>query len=228
MPCSDENGLNAVLWYAKFDYAGTVVDELVKGIRIRSGNILIGNRNTANQYFKEERFNGWLVGELFLVDDSLIHNARRDDFEDTPENQALKHDMTEWSSGITKEIRRISLDRSTSAEKKKAVEECLEDNASDEDINGLMTEVLGFADEEAEISGTVDEASVVANNELLGRFQILLGQKENNFKYKILNLRSDIPMEQRRMLEKVLDIIFRIYPKKKAESLSEDIVKNYK
>ena len=227
VPIKDGDTLHAILWYAKFDYAGTIMDEHVKGIRIRLGNILIGNRNTANQYFREERFNGWLIGELFICDDSLIPNARRDDFENTEENLKLISSMTEWSSSITKEIRRLSLDRSTSAEKKKAIEAYEENNVSDEDINGLLTEVIGFADEDAEISGKIDESSYVANNELLGRFQMLLGQKNNNFKYRILNLRSDIPVDQRKMLEKVIDIIHKIYPKKKAETISEDIVKNY-
>lgn len=227
VPVETADGLVAVLWYAKFEYAGTIVDDLVKGIRIRQGNLLIGDRNTANHFFKEERFNGWLVGELFICTDSYIPNARRDDFEDTDEYKELKDKIFIWSSAISKEIRRISLERSTLSAKSKEVLTKSDADESEDDINGLMTEVLGFADEDAEISGNVDESAIVANNELLGRFQILLGQKDNNFKYKILNLRSDLPVEQRKMLEKVFDILFKIYPKRKAETITEDVLKNY-
>ena len=73
----------------------------------------------------------------------------------------------------------------------------------------------------------MDESSVVANNELLDRFQILLGNKGNTFKYKVLNLRSDIPNDQRKMLEKVFDVLYVAYSPKKAEKIAEDIVKNY-
>ena len=226
VPFWAEDELKAVLWYAKFDYSGTIVDELVKGIRIRCGNILIGDRNTSNRFFKEERFNGWLIGELFIATDSLIPNARRDDFEDSVDNQLLQKKVMEWSTSITKEIRRISLERSAFSAGKKVIEKSPED-VSDEDINGLMTEALGFADEDAEVNEIVDESSIIANNELFGRFQILLGQKDNNFKYKVLNLRTDISFEQRKMIEKIFDIIYKVYPRRKAESITEDIISNF-
>lgn len=222
IPFQCDEKLMAVLWYAKAEYSGTLLDEHIKGIRIRQGNLLIGDKNTANQYFKEERFNGWLLGELLIVNDALIPNARRDDFEETEEYLSLKSMLTEWSMGISKEIRKISLERSASAEKKKAIE-----SVSDEDENGLIFEELGFTDEDDEISGEMDESSVVANNELLDRFQILLGNKGNTFKYKVLNLRSDIPNDQRKMLEKVFDVLYVAYSPKKAEKIAEDIVKNY-
>lgn len=66
------------------------MDDLIKGIRIRQGNILIGDKFTSNQYFKEERFNGWLLGELYIIDDGFIPNARRDDFEDNEIYEYLK------------------------------------------------------------------------------------------------------------------------------------------
>ena len=137
IPFQCDEKLMAVLWYAKAEYSGTLLDEHIKGIRIRQGNLLIGDKNTANQYFKEERFNGWLLGELLIVNDALIPNARRDDFEETEEYLSLKSMLTEWSMGISKEIRKISLERSASAEKKKAIE-----SVSDEDENGLIFEEL--------------------------------------------------------------------------------------
>ena len=223
VPFFVQNKLGAVLWFAKLEYAGTVLDDYVKGIRIRQGNILIGNKNTANQYFREERFNGWLIGELYVVSDDIIPNARRDDFEENNEYNELKEQLIEWSALITKEIRKCSLERSNVSEKKEAIEK-----AEVEDENKLTIEDVIFADEDDFIKGNVDEATYVAENELFDRFQILLGQKGNNYKYKVLNMREDIPHEQRRIIEKVLNTIFETYPKKKAESLAECIVRNYK
>lgn len=54
----------------------------IDGIRLRYGNILLGNKNTLSSLFKETRFNHYLVGELHIVDHHLIPNSRRDDFED--------------------------------------------------------------------------------------------------------------------------------------------------
>lgn len=223
IPFFQDEVLVAVLWYAKVEYSGTVLDEQIKGIRIRQGNILIGNKNTANQYFKEERFNGWLLGELFVVSDKMIPNARRDDFEETKAYLDLKDKLIDWSSGVSKEIRKLSVERSANAEKKKVI-----DSISDqEDENNLFVENIGFANDDDEISGDLDEMSYVADNTLFDRFQILMGNKANNYKYKVLSIREDIPHEQRKMIEKIFDVLYSTYPKRKAETIAEDIIKNY-
>lgn len=223
VPFCVNDKLTAILWYAKLEYAGTILDDYVKGIRIRQGNLLIGSKNTANQYFKEERFNGWLIGELFVVSDDLIPNARRDDFEDNEEYIELKKQLSEWSFAITKEIRKISLERSSSAEKRQVIEQA----SNDVDENGLIMEDVSFADEDDMIRGEVDEATYVAESELFDRFQVLLGQKENNYKYRVLNMRDDIVHEQRKMIEKIFNVLYEIYPKRKADAIAEDIIKNY-
>lgn len=68
-------------WYADTEFSGTLADDRLSGIRVRLGNILIGTAKTLSPYFKESRFNGWTLGELYIVSKNLIPNARRDDFE---------------------------------------------------------------------------------------------------------------------------------------------------
>lgn len=68
-------------WYADTGFSGTLADERISGIRVRQGNIMIGSSRTLSPFFKESRFNAWAMGELYIVSDSLIPNARRDDFE---------------------------------------------------------------------------------------------------------------------------------------------------
>ena len=68
-------------WYADTDFLGTIADERMSGIRVRLGNILIGAAKTLSPYFKESRFNGWVLGELYIKSTNLIPNDRRDDFE---------------------------------------------------------------------------------------------------------------------------------------------------
>lgn len=217
----DDNNLLAILWYVKTDYSGTILDEHIKGIRVRQGNILIGNKSTSNQYFKEERFNGWLFGELYVTDIRLVPNARRDDFENTAEYIKLKDMLYDWSNTISKEIRKISLERSVNEDKKMFVE------ANNDDENNLIIEDLSFISDDEEINDDVDESSIVANNELFDKFKMLLRQKSGTSKYLALNMRNDISMEQKRILEKVFDIIFTTNSHKKAESIVNDIVENY-
>lgn len=68
-------------WYADTEFSGTLADDRLSGIRVRLGNILIGTAKTLSPYFKESRFNGWVLGELYIESPNLIPNARRDDFE---------------------------------------------------------------------------------------------------------------------------------------------------
>lgn len=77
----DEGVALAYGWYADSEFSGTLADERLSGIRVRLGNILIGTAKTLSPYFKESRFNGWVLGELYIVSPNLIPNARRDDFE---------------------------------------------------------------------------------------------------------------------------------------------------
>ena len=53
--------------------------------------------------FKESRFNGWTQGEIFIVTDKLIPNARRDDFE---QNDAYYKLIEKLRGGVGLEITR--------------------------------------------------------------------------------------------------------------------------
>lgn len=52
----------------------------MRGLRVRSENIQIGNDDTLQSLFKENRGNYYFVGEVFAVSDHLIPNAQRDYF----------------------------------------------------------------------------------------------------------------------------------------------------
>lgn len=75
------NNVLAIGWYGELNFYGTVSDDQISGIRIRQGNILIGDNKTLSPYFLETRFNNWCIGELYVISDDLIPNARRDGFE---------------------------------------------------------------------------------------------------------------------------------------------------
>lgn len=166
--------LSAVLWYAHTAFYGTINDNTVKGIRVRQGNILIGDRSTCNSYFKEERFNGWIIGELHVLDPDLIVNSRRDDFEKNEAYYALIEMFKEWAFSVSKDIRRISYERSLSREKKAVVEA-----QSFEDVNDLCYEDYGYAEDTTE-SDFLDsgESEVVAEMDYLDKLSSLIDQKK--------------------------------------------------
>lgn len=78
----DEDGhLLAWMWYglSRFEKSIPKVNQM-RGIRVRSGNIQIGNDDVVQDLFKESRGNYYFVGEIFAEDDKLIPNSQRDYF----------------------------------------------------------------------------------------------------------------------------------------------------
>ena len=99
-------------WYGRCNWNGTISDDELLGMRMRLGNILIGDRRTMDVIFKERRFNGWVQGEIFVNTNGLIPNARRDDFEQNDVYYKMLDELREKVGDvITKEIREASKNR---------------------------------------------------------------------------------------------------------------------
>ncbi len=215
--------LSAVLWYANTAFYGTISDNSIKGIRIRQGNILIGDRTTCNSYFKEERFNGWVIGELHVLDPELIANSRRDDFEKNEAYYKLIDSFKDWALSISKDIRHISYERSLSREKKAVLEA-----QNFEDINELGSEDFGYAEDVTE-SDFLDccESEVVAERDYIDKLSFLLDQKKIQTKYRALNINMNLTMEQRKVLERVFDLIQQEYDFDEAERFINTISRRF-
>lgn len=190
----------AYLWYAKTSFYGTLQDEALKGIRVRKGNILIGDKTTLNHIFKDERFNGWLLGELHILSDRLIPNARRDEMEKNAVYSAMIDDMRIWADGISSEIRKISNQRSSDKKAQRIIE--FAQNETTTDMEAVKTVVV------PEVTlMTKTETEQVNHSELITALDILIGAQQPSTKYKALNLQSNITLEQKKILERVFDIL---------------------
>lgn len=215
--------VSAVLWYARTAFYGTINDNTIKGIRVRQGNILIGDKSTCNSCFKEERFNGWIVGELHILDPDMIVNSRRDDFEKNEAYYELIKIFKEWALTVSKDIRRISYERNLSREKRAVVEA-----QSFEDVNDLCYEDYGYAEDIVE-SDFLDnsESEVVAEMDYMDKLSSLIDQKKAQTRYRALNINFKLTMEQRKVLERVFDLIQQEYESKEAEKFINTIARNF-
>lgn len=215
--------LSAVLWYAHTSFYGTINDDTIKGIRVRQGNILIGDKSTCNPYFKEERFNGWIIGEMHVLDPELIANSRRDDFEKNKAYYALIDAFKEWALFVSKDIRRISCERSLSREKKAVVEA-----QSFDDVNDLCSEDFGYAEDTTESDYLESsESEVVAERDYMDKLSFLIDQKKAQTKYRALNINLKLTMEQRKVLERVFDLIQQEYDTADAERFINTIARQF-
>ena len=78
----DRDGkLIAWMWYglSRFEKSIPKVNQM-RGLRVRSGNIQIGNDDVVQNLFKENRGNYYFVGEIFAVNERLIPNSQRNYF----------------------------------------------------------------------------------------------------------------------------------------------------
>lgn len=85
------------------------------GIRVRAGNIMIGDDHLLDSCFREPRFNSYALGEIHIEYDGLIPNSRRDDFVDN-KSKNMFYNAVEREIGlpISKEIRLRSRTKSES------------------------------------------------------------------------------------------------------------------
>lgn len=192
----------AYLWYARTSFYGTLLDESIKGLRVRKGNILIGDRTTLNHIFKDERFNGWLIGELHILTDRLIPNARRDEMEKNVVYSAIITELRNWADNMSTEIRKISNQRN-SDKKAQRIIECAQ-NKTTLDSGSTTTVVLPET-----ILMNKTETEQVNHAELVAALDMLIAAQQSNTKYKALNLQSKITIEQKKVLERVFDILCR-------------------
>ncbi len=102
----------ALVWLAHHPYEGAVpTSNLVKGLRMRVGDIQIGGSTILEDLFPESRFNGWTVGEVHVLDRRVVPNARRDDFEQNAHLANLLNQLTPTARDITRRCRENSIRR---------------------------------------------------------------------------------------------------------------------
>ena len=104
--------LGAVAWILHHNYYGAIPDKnLLKGLRVRSGNIQVGECDLFQELFPEARFNSWAVGEVHVLDRRIIPNGRRDNFEQNVHFDNLFNQVAPLAREIGKFCRTSSIIR---------------------------------------------------------------------------------------------------------------------
>ena len=106
------SGHDAVGWILHSEYLGAIPERIgIKGLRLRAGNIQIGDSRLLDAVFQEARFNSWCVGECHIVSQKLVPNARRDDLEQNNHYANLITHLTPHAKKIAKLCRERSAER---------------------------------------------------------------------------------------------------------------------
>jgi hypothetical protein len=107
--------VGAVGWLGHHDYVRSIHPSVgIRGLRARIGDIQIGEPNLLDDCFREPRFNGWSVGEFHMLDDRIVPNGRRDNFELNHHAYNLLIQIGPITAQIAKRCRSASISRNSS------------------------------------------------------------------------------------------------------------------
>lgn len=204
----------AITWLGKTNYLGSIYDKSIKGIRLRKGNIQIGDGQTLNAVFKDARFNGWSIGEVFISSTQLIPNARRDNLEKTTAYFTLTEQLQKVATEITREIRAASLRRnrelSEALDKAKVSAQTAVDaigngiNATDK--NRISSD-LTIARRSVLQSNVSDESGTYYQDIAFDELDMLIGKMKGITTFKAINTLEGLTNTEKRILEKVFTAI---------------------
>ena len=222
----------AIGWYAKCAWLGSISENNISGMRVRKGNILIGDSKTLNNIFRETRFNGWVQGELFILTDKLIPNARRDDFE---RNEAYYMLIDSLCDSVGIEISRIIREASgkrndISSKVIKEVEKIVASAQSDleegfnssvdkEKVVDKLTEGL------QKLNGTRMRDDLQKKKDELQRItEDTIEEVSESNNYKINRINSGVDRRSRKILAVISDILSEKLSKFLVDEILDEIV----
>ena len=93
----DDGNLIMWLWFGLSQFKGIISKESVmRGMRLRKGNIQIGNEDTLQKLFNEEKGQHYFIGELFAISPELIPNSQRDYFNENETRSWFEGKITKY------------------------------------------------------------------------------------------------------------------------------------
>jgi molecular chaperone HtpG len=233
---NEYNDLMAIGWYAECSWLGGIIDKEISGLRMRKGNILIGDSRTLSPIFKEERFNGWTQGEIFVLTDKLIPNARRDDFE---QNDAYHYFINQLTQGIgvdiSRKIREASKQRNNPVirkvkEAKRIVSNAITINKqgfnSDLEKNLIEKEIKENLNIVSNIKTTIPEHQKI-KEETIRELTNVLDITRRNGQLKLYNIKH-LGKKEMDVLRVVSNVLTRNLTKECVDMLLDEIIEELK
>lgn len=224
--------LYALGWYGNCGWYGFLSDKELCGIRVRKGNILIGDSKTMNGIFREARFNGWTQGEIFILTDKLVPNARRDDFEQNDAYRELVQVLSDTiGSDIPKKIREASTTRNDpSAKVLKEVDKTISSAVA------IMTEGFNSSVDKDQVVEQLTEAAKRlektpvkpelkdTKDDLRKKIESTIEDVSESKNFKINQINSAIDKKSKQILRVVTDILSKKLSKFLVDEIVEEII----
>lgn len=226
-------------WYADTNFSGTLVDDRISGIRVRQGNMLIGNQRTLAPFFKESRFNGWAIGEVYVISSNLIPNARRDDFEKNNTYSEFVNGLRDTiGTDISNKIRAASKVRNDPIQKTlikvesdvKNIEEVLKTGFHSSTEKGQVAAKLSTVKKELSAIPKNSPVNVIEQKKkLTERLTTLANEIDLSSNYKIKNdIPSNFSKSERKVIQAMMEVLSRNFERSTVDSLYREFLEELK
>ena len=232
---NDANEITAIIWVAHPNYVGTIVEQGIKGIRMRKGNMLIGDSQTLNVVFKDARFNGWSIGEVYVLDGKLLPNARRDNFEKSTAYFSFTEKMAAVSANITKRIRIASFKRNDELQKTIQNSEVLIEETRNlldkaeidsREITAAKRKMELTKNEVVELNASDDLAEDMQAM-IFDELDLLIGRVQGATTYKSINLLGSLSKMEKKILERVFHVFGKELPPSENQKITDAILAEF-
>jgi hypothetical protein len=236
---NDNQQMIAYGWYADTYFSGTLVDECISGIRVRQGNILIGDGRTLSPYYKESRFNAWAIGEVYILSPNLIPNARRDDFEKNPTfSNFIVGLRATIGTEITDKIRTVSKTRNNPIQK--ALYKAESDVAKVDEV--LNTGFHSSAEKEQVaigIASTRRDLYAIPKNApteflekktaLMERLTLLAEEVDESTNFRVKkDITSNFSKAEKKVIQAMMEVLTRNFERKTVDCLYNEFIEELK
>lgn len=221
-------------WYGISNFKGSIAERAIKGLRIRVGNILVGDSQSLNHVFKDSRFNGWVVGEIYIDNPELVPNARRDDFEHNIVYYRLEELLKGIAVDITQKIRSASVSRNKGLDivlkKVEQVETTIDSELKNATISAaakgkLTIKVNDVRKELTALQVRANEENL--RNEAIEKLDILTGRVKGSTQFRAINMIEGITFSEKEMLARIFRNLVLNNSKEEAQRCIDMILKTY-
>lgn len=234
-------------WYGETELRAMIKDHNVNGLRVRKGNIQIGDNRTLDSFFGSEsnqRFNRWFIGEIYVFDYNLIPNGRRDDFEKNETYFQFKEAVEKTTKQQLAKLPHKSSENRSNEKAEREISQELEKLEANLDAGITETERKQILEQVGELekkSKRIKSKSLVkiqpisqnANNQqphqdkLFSRINELKDKAQFSKNFIVNKLPSTMSRECRKVMSIVFEVIDRELPdEKQAKELKEHIVES--
>ncbi|HEV3038906.1 MAG TPA: ATP-binding protein [Candidatus Angelobacter sp.] len=125
-----DDRMAAIGWILDHEYQGAIDRSVfIKGLRLRMGNMQVGESNLLDDLFPEPRFNSWVVGEIHVIDERILPNGRRDHFEQNVPFNDLRNQLGPTAKQLSRSCR-VSSQRRNVVRQFQALQREVEHNLS--------------------------------------------------------------------------------------------------